>query len=62
MDTQLDPASLDAQLYPASQDSLFPHIMSTLFIEETSHTRIDLHNGLLDNQNELQVQILLLFQ
>jgi len=31
--------------------------MSTSFIEETSHTRIDLHNRLLDNQNELQGQI-----
>jgi len=31
--------------------------MSTSFIEETNHTRIDLHNRLLDNQNELQVQI-----
>jgi len=28
--------------------------MSTSFIEETSHTRIDLHNRLLDAQNELQ--------
>jgi len=27
------------------------------FIEETSHTKIDLNNGLLDNQNKLQVQI-----
>jgi len=31
--------------------------MSTSFIEETRHARIDLHNRLLDNQNELQVQI-----
>jgi len=31
--------------------------MSTSFIEETCHTRIDLHNRLLDNQNELQGQI-----
>jgi len=31
--------------------------MSTSFIEETSHTRIDLYNRLLVNQNELQVQI-----
>jgi len=31
--------------------------VSTSFIEETRHTRIDLHNRLLDNQNELQVQI-----
>jgi len=31
--------------------------MSTSLIEETSHTVIDLHNRLLDNQNELQVQI-----
>jgi len=31
--------------------------MATSFIEETSHTRIDLHNRLLGNQNELQVQI-----
>jgi len=31
--------------------------VSTSFIKETSHTRIDLHNRLLDNQNELQVQI-----
>jgi len=31
--------------------------MSTSFIEETSHTRIDLHNRLQDNHNELQVQI-----
>jgi len=31
--------------------------MSTSFIEETSHTRIDLHNRLLDTQNELQGKI-----
>jgi len=31
--------------------------MSTSFLEETSHTRIDLPKQLLDNQNELQVQI-----
>jgi len=31
--------------------------MSTSFIEETSHTRIDLHNRLLDTQNELQAKI-----
>jgi len=31
--------------------------MFTSFIEETSHTRIDLHNRLLDTQNELQGKI-----
>jgi len=31
--------------------------MSTSFIEETSHTRIDLHNRLLSKQNELQQKI-----
>jgi len=31
--------------------------MSTSSLEEKSHTRIDLHNRLLDNQAELQVQI-----
>jgi len=31
--------------------------MSTSFIEETSHTRIYLHNRLLDTQNELQRKI-----
>jgi len=31
--------------------------MSTSFIEETSHTRIGLHNRLLDTQNELQGKI-----
>jgi len=31
--------------------------LSTSFIDEKSNTRIDLHNGLLDNQIELQVQI-----
>jgi len=31
--------------------------MSTSFIEETSHTRIDLNNWLLDTQNELQGKI-----
>jgi len=49
------------QLHPASQDSLFPrhktHNMSTSFIEKTSHTRIELHNRLLDTQNELQGKI-----
>jgi len=32
------------------------HIMSTSFIEETSHTRTYFHNQQLDNQNELKVQ------